>query len=112
MKPFLPTYSGLHPQSFYAVHLHDEILNIDTEKLTIELPSCKRFGTAKAEEIKAIAQNSFGIILEHNTIGILIEQHAEHIRFSEQQIAEIDSKIAELFSQFDTYITTQALDRH
>jgi transposase len=86
----------------------DEILNIDTEKLTqlIEIPSRKRFGTAKAEEIKALAQNSFGIILEHNTMGILIKQHMEHIRFSEQQIAEIDSKIAELFSQFDTYITT------
>lgn len=86
----------------------DEILNIDTEKLTklIEIPSRKRFGTAKAEEIKTIAQNSFGIILEHNTMGLLIKQHMEHIRFSEQQIAEIDSKIAELFSQFDTYITT------
>ncbi len=86
----------------------EEILNIDTEKLTqlIEIPSRKRFGTAKAEEIKALAQNSFGIILEHNTMGILIKQHMEHIRFSEQQIAEIDSKIAELFSHFDTYITT------
>ena len=39
-------------------------------------------------------------------MGILIKQHMEHIRFSEQQVAEIDSKIAELFSQFDTYITT------
>jgi transposase len=86
----------------------DEILNVDTDKLArlIETSSRKRFGTAKAEEIKALAQNSFGIILEHNTMGILIKQHMEHIRFSEQQIAEIDSKIEELFSHFNTYITT------
>ena len=86
----------------------DEILNIDTEKLTqlIECPSRKRFSTSKAEELKDLASNSFGIVLEHNTMGILIKQHMEHIQFSEQQIAEIDSKIAELFSHFDTYITT------
>ena len=44
-----------------------EILNIDTEKLTqlIEIPSRKHFGIAKAEEIKALAKNSFCIILEN-----------------------------------------------
>ena len=39
-------------------------------------------------------------------MGILIKQHMEHIRFAEQQIAELDSKIATLFSKFDTCITT------
>lgn len=86
----------------------EEILAIDTEKLIeiISVPSRKRFGRQKAEEIQALAENSFGIILNYDTMGILIKQHMEHIRFSEQQIAELDARIASLFSMFDTCITT------
>ena len=36
----------------------------------------------------------------------LIKQYVEHIRFSEQQIVELDERIASLFSKFDTCITT------
>ena len=39
-------------------------------------------------------------------MSLLIKQYIEHIRFSEKQIKEIDERIAEMFSQFDTYITT------
>lgn len=47
----------------------EEILAIDTGKLTeiIEIPSRKRFSTPKAEQIKEIAANSFGIVLEYST---------------------------------------------
>ncbi len=86
----------------------EEILAIDTEKLAeiIEVPSRKRFSVAKAEEIKAVAQNSFGIVLGFETMGLLIKQHMTHIQHTEQQIEQLDSKIAELFSCFDTQITT------
>lgn len=86
----------------------EEILAIDTEKLIeiISVPSRKRFGRQKAEEIQALAENSFGIVLNYDTMGVLIKQHMEHIRFSEQQIVELDTRIALLFSKFDTYITT------
>lgn len=86
----------------------EEILAIDTDKLIeiISVPSRKRFGRQKAEEIQALAENSFGIILNYDTMGVLIKQHMEHIRFSEQQIADLDARIASLFSQFDTCITT------
>ncbi len=86
----------------------EEILAIDTEKLIemISEPSNKRFGRQKAEEIHAVAENSFGIILNYNTMGVLIKSHMEHIRFSEQQINELDARIAYLFSKFDTPITT------
>ena len=39
-------------------------------------------------------------------MGILIKQHMEHIRFSEQQVADLDARIAALFAQFDTPITS------
>jgi transposase len=86
----------------------EEILAIDTEKLTelIAIPSRKRFGRQKAEQIQTLAENSFGILLNYDTMGILIKQHMEHIRFSEQQINELDARIAYLFSKFDTPITT------
>lgn len=86
----------------------EEILAIDTEKLAeiIEVPSRKRFSTPKAEQIKEIAANSFGIVMEYGTISLLIKQYMEHIRYTEIQIAELEEKIAELYSHFDTYLTT------
>ena len=86
----------------------EEILSVDTEKLAalISEPSRKRFRTVKAEQIKGLAANSFGITLEYNTFGILIKQHMEHIRFAELQIADLDERIASLFSHFDSCIVT------
>lgn len=86
----------------------EEILAVDTEKLTdlISRSSRNRFKTAKAQEIRDLAENSFGIILEYNTMGVLIKHHMEHIRFAEQQISELEARIAELFAKFDVCITT------
>ena len=86
----------------------EEILKIDTEKLTeiIEIPSRKRFSTPKAEQIKDVAENSFGIVMEFGSMSLLIKQYMEHIRYSESQIMIIEEKIAELYSHFDTYLTT------
>ena len=39
-------------------------------------------------------------------MSLLIKQYLEHIRFTENQIKDIDEKIAQIFSEFDTYITT------
>ena len=86
----------------------EEILAIDTDKLAkiLETPSRKRFGRAKAEQIKETAANSFGVILEFGSAGFLIKQYMEHIRYTESQIAQLEEKIAELFSHFDTQLTT------
>ena len=86
----------------------EEILSLDTEKLTqlVAQASRNRFGEEKAKQIRNLAENSFGIVLEYNTMGLLIKHHMEHIRFAEQQIAELEARIAELFSKFDDCITT------
>lgn len=86
----------------------EEILAIDTDKLSdlIETQSNKRYGIEKAIEIKQVAENSFGILIGIDSMSLLIKQYIEHIRFSENQIKEIDNRIAEMFSEFDTYITT------
>ena len=81
---------------------------IETDRLCeiISVPSRKRFGMKKAEEIKSLAENSFGIVQEFDAFGCLIKQYMEHIRFSEQQIATLDERIAALYSSFDTYLST------
>lgn len=86
----------------------EEILAIDTEQLAriIEVPSRKRFSTPKAEQIKEVAANSFGIVLEYGSMGLLIKQYMEHIRYTEKQIAELEEKISELYLHFDTQLTT------
>lgn len=86
----------------------EEILAIDTEKLAaiIEVPSRKRFSTPKAEQIKELAANSFGIVMEYGTTSLLIKQYMEHIRYTETQIAELEEKISELYSHFKTQLTT------
>ena len=86
----------------------EEILAIDTERLAeiLEAPSRKRFRTAKAEQIKEAAANSFGVVLEYGSMGLLIKQYMEHIRYTEKQIAEIENKISELYSHFNTPLTT------
>ena len=86
----------------------EEILAIDTERLAeiLEVPSRKRFRTAKAEQIKEAAANSFGVVLEYGSMGLLIKQYMEHIRYTEKQIAEIENKISELYSHFNSPLTT------
>jgi transposase len=86
----------------------EEILAIDTDKLVeiLEGPSRKRFRYQKAEQIKEIAQNSFGIIIAADTFSLLIKQHIEHIRFIEGQLVDMEAKIAEIFSRFNSCITT------
>ena len=86
----------------------EEILAIETDKLVaiLENASRKRYRLPKALQIKEIAQNSFGVILASDTFSLLIKQHVEHVRFIERQIADIEAKIIELFSHFDTCITT------
>ena len=86
----------------------EEILAIDIKKLAklLEAPSRKRFSTKKAHEIQEVAATSFGIVLGFDSMSFLIKQHIEHIQYTEKQIDIIDDKIATIFSQFNTYLTT------
>lgn len=86
----------------------EEILEIDTNALAdiIYTQSNKKYGLAKAEEIKSIASNSFGMLMGIDSMSLLIKQYIEHIQFTEKQIKEMDKRIADLFSEFDTCITT------
>ena len=85
-----------------------DILKLSTDDLItlLQNPSRGRFGADKAKEITTLARDSFGLVLEHNTMGLLIRQHMEHLRFIEEQIHELDERIAALFTPFDTRLTS------
>ncbi len=86
----------------------EDILAIPTDKLTelISTPSRNRFKQTKAEQIKDCAQNSFGIIVGIESMKIVLRSHIDHIKFMEQQIAEIDHRIIGLYNTFECHLTT------
>ena len=86
----------------------EDILAVDTDKLCelLNVASRGRMGQAKAEEIKSAAANSFGIMLASDSLGLLIRQYIEQIRFVESQVAEIEREMERLMAGFDTQLTT------
>ena len=114
------TEGGLPPSKLYELRelcrarlfivdmVSDLKRKVISDKLAeiISIQSRKRYGLEKAEELKETAANSFGVLLGVNSMSLLIKQYLEHIRFTENQIKDIDEKIAQIFSEFDTYITT------
>lgn len=86
----------------------DEIAALDTEKLCefLRQTSRGRMAMNKANEIKSAAQNTFGVVMIADTLGLLIRQLLEQIQFLESQLDTLDAIIAERFSGFDTQLTT------
>ena len=72
----------------------------------IEVPSRKRFRTEKAQELQALARNSFGFAMAGDVFSTMIRLYAKHLDFLKQQVREMDRKIAEIMETLDTPITT------
>lgn len=116
MDQVFPEYESLFSDMFGVTSTElllnfttpEEILDVDTDKLCelLNKASRGRMKRGKAEEIKAAAANSFGILLASDSLGFLIRQYIEQIRFVEKQIEDIDSIIKQMLSKFDTQLTT------
>lgn len=72
----------------------------------IEVSSHKRFRMAKAQELQALARNSFGFAMAGDVFSTMIRLYAKHLDFLKQQVREMDRKIAEIMDTLDTPITT------
>ena len=68
----------------------------------IEVSSHKRFRMAKAQELQALARNSFGFAMAGDVFSTMIRLYAKHLDFLKQQVREMDRKIAEIM---DTPVT-------
>ena len=107
-KLFTNTFGKTSLQLLSEYTTPEELLAVDTDKLaeTIYAASHGHHGLEKALEIKDAARNSFGILLDCDSIALLIRQYIEQIRFVEKQVDSIDIEIARLFSAFDNQRTT------
>lgn len=86
----------------------EELLDIPTDELCALLNKASRgrFGTAKAEEIRAAAKNSFGITIATSAFALQLRQLLEMIDLLERQLNELDFEIEQHMNKLDTCITT------
>lgn len=86
----------------------DKMKKANAETMGKLLNKCSNgyFGLGKAQEIKRIAKESFGIEDACGTYSSLITLYLKQIQFITSQVNEIDEKISELVSEIDCKITT------
>jgi transposase len=105
---FADIFGATSTQLLMEYSTPEEIAAVDTDKLCELLSSASRgrFNYDKAVQIQKTAQNSFGIMLIADTMGLLIRQLLEQIRFIEAQISDIECIIAQKLSAFNSCLCT------
>lgn len=116
MDRVFPEYQGLFSDMFGKSSTEvlskavtpEEILAIPTEELSALLKKASRgrFGEAKAEEIRAAAQSSFGITIATSAFAMQLRQLLEMIGLLERQLDELEFEIEQYMVKMDTCITT------
>lgn len=116
MDRVFPEYQGLFSDMFGKSSTEvlskavtpEEILAIPTDELSalIKKASRGRFGQAKAEEIRAAAQSSFGITIATSAFAMQLRQLLEMIGLLERQLDELEFEIEQYMVKTDTCITT------
>lgn len=111
-----PEYSKLFADTFGKSSLEilseystpEEFLNVDTNALAEILATASRgrLGFSKAEKIKDVAANSFGVKLALDTFSFQIKQLIDQIKFIENHISELEQEISNLLRKLDTPIET------
>lgn len=79
---------------------------IDSIEKCLSKASKNKFGRTKAEELKALAKNSFAFDPHTSAQVFLLEQLIAQIEFSVAQMASLDKKLDELLNEMDSPITT------
>lgn len=107
-KLFSDTFGKTSSELLLNCPTPEDMLAISTRKLTniLNKASHGRFGREKAEELKAAAQNTFGITFAKDAFSFQIKQLMQQIVFLEDQLSELEEQITELLHQTDQYITT------
>jgi transposase len=105
---FSDTFGQSSKELLQELTTPEEILAIDIDKLSMLLTESSkgRLGRAKAEQIHAAAKNSFGIKLGIDALTFQIRQLIAQIKFMEEQLSELDSKINNYYQRFNCTIDT------
>ncbi len=107
-KLFSDTFGSSSRELLLNYPTPEDILEISTKKLTniLNKASRGRLGKEKAEELKAVAKNTFGIAFAKNAFSFQIKQLMEQIVFLENQLSELEEQISTLLHETNQYITT------
>lgn len=86
----------------------EDLMKVSVKRLSkiLEKASKGRFSTEKAEFIKSIAKNSFGVSFARDAFSFQIKQLIEQISFIEKQIRELEEKIVTLLKKSDQVVTS------
>lgn len=86
----------------------EDMLGISTEELAALLnkTSRGRFSEQKAEEIQAAAASTFGVSYAREAFAFQIKQLIEQICFSERQLEQLETQIADILRRTNQVIAT------
>lgn len=111
-----PEYSSLFTDTFGATSLKlletyttpEEILSVPTEDLFnfLSTASKGRFKFDKAEQIQALAKNTFGTLLGVDSCAFMLKQFVEQIQFLENQMKDLEVEISKRLASFNSPIQT------
>lgn len=107
-KLFSDTFGSSSTELLLNCPTPEDMLAVSTRKLTniLNKASHGRLGREKAEEIKAAAENTFGIAFAKDAFSFQIKQLMQQIVFLENQLAELEEQISNLLHETNQYITT------
>ena len=86
----------------------EDLMKVSVKRLSkiLEKASKGRFSIEKAEFIKSIAKNSFGVSFARDAFSFQIKQLIEQISFIEKQIRELEEKIVTLLKKSNQVVTS------
>lgn len=107
-KLFSDTFGTSSKEILLKYPTPEDILSISTKKLSkiLEKASKGRFSLEKAENIKSVAKNSFGVSFAKDAFSFQIKQLMQQVVFIESQIEDLETQISNLLSKTNQVITT------
>lgn len=86
----------------------EQCLQVNTKTLSTLLKKASRgrFGTVKAQELKAAAKNSIGVKLATQTFAFQLQLLIQQIEFTESQVEQIDKQIAHQLEKVNSVVMT------
>lgn len=85
-----------------------EVMEIQFDEFSalIKKASRSKFNIAKAKEIKLAARDSFSALIDPSPLSFLVKQMVVQIELIEKQVLDLEKEIEEIFSCFNSKITT------
>jgi hypothetical protein len=107
-KLFSDTFGVASKELLLKCQTPEDMLSISTRKLTTLLSKASKghFTAQKAQQLKAVAKESFGVTFAKDAFSFQIKQIIEQIIFLEKQLEALEKKLSILLHQTNTVITT------